>query len=137
MKIQVSAILLPLLLASCVSNPPADDQDLGYNGKKQRVFGYSSTEEAIAALKQKPSAEFRTERGWTVISIKDEHTGWSFPPPDHPAYPSAIKREVVEKDGTVYLETRVSCGASKSACDALVRDFIQLNEKVREQVNAR
>lgn len=34
-------------------------------------------------------------------------------------------------------DTTASCGAEKSVCDQLVRDFVELNNRVSEQVQRR
>lgn len=55
----------------------------------------------------------------------------SFSPEGHPAYPALIRRAVFSHDGRISVKMNMQCQASKSACDRLVREFIQLNEGMR------
>ncbi len=98
------------------------------------TIGYPSVEAALAALHAKTGVVFKTQDGWTLATDDAGLTLWSFPPPGHPAYPSAVRRHVVERDGAVQMEMAVQCEASKQACDDLVRSFEALNAKVREQL---
>lgn len=109
--------------------------DLGYGGKKGKVFGYESVEEALETLKNDPNVEVSDSEGWTIISDEAGRALWSFAPLSHPAHPSVIKRSVVEKDGQIGIDTQVRCGAKKGVCDKLVQDFIELNNKVRKDIN--
>ena len=80
----------------------------------------------------------REGRSWLSRSkgLRARRALYSFTPESHPAHPSYVKREVVEKDGSIYMETSARCGAEKAACDPLIRDFIGLNNKVKTSVNA-
>lgn len=55
---------------------------------------------------------------------------WSFTPETHPAHPTAIKRKIVEKEGTIYIQMTALCEAKKAACDKLIGQFENLNEKI-------
>ena len=130
MKIFISTVLLFFFTSSIY----AEDSNLGYQGEGKRA-GYESPLETLERLKNDPNSKIRKNRGWTVINDEKNRTIWSFPPDNHPAYPSAVKREVVSKDGKIYLETSVSCKGKKKVCDKLVQDFIELNNKVMKSVN--
>ena len=75
--------------------------------------------------------------GWTVASDPSGPTIWSFPPKGHPAYPSAVKRQIENRAGGAYVNMNVLCEASKSACDDLVRSFQALNEQMRQSLEGR
>lgn len=92
---------------------------------------YSSPAEAQEALRSKPGVEISKQGGWTIAYESASHVIWSFAPEKHPSYPSVVKRAIVEKDGTVFVEMGVKCKASKDVCDDLVREFVQLNEAMR------
>jgi hypothetical protein len=99
--------------------------------------GYPTVEAALTALRAKPGVRIQEQQGWIIVS--DTESGnpvlWSFTPPGHPAHPSAVKRRVVtEKGGLSRIEMNVLCQADKTSCDALVREFQGLNERVVEQV---
>lgn len=87
-------------------------------------------EAALAALHSKAGVVFTNQDGWTVAEDAATQTIWSFPPPGHPAYPAAVKRQVVEQAGAVSIKMSVHCGATKKACDDLVRSFEQLNAQM-------
>lgn len=92
---------------------------------------YRSVSEALAGLRAKPGTQISTEGSWTIAHEPAASVIWSFAPESHAAYPSVVKRAIVTKDGIVGIKMDVICQADKNACDALVREFIQLNEKWR------
>ncbi|WP_162932086.1 DUF4019 domain-containing protein [Solimonas sp. K1W22B-7] len=102
-------------------------------------IGYKTVQEALAALKAKAGAKVSEQQGWTIV--QDQDAGnialWSFTPQGHPAYPSAVKRSVVERDGALHIDMKVQCQAGKEPCDQLVRDFMALNERMKEDLEKR
>lgn len=124
-KILVTLIAIGLL--GCNANTPVKE-NLGYQGQNPEG---ESVEEVLLRLESDPNVDVRNERGWKVAAIESGRILYSFTPENHPAHPSYVKREVVEKNGTIYIETNARCGAKKSICDQLVRDFIELNNKVK------
>jgi hypothetical protein len=134
--------LLALLscLASCATTTNKNDnQSLGYKGTQKSGLGQESALEVLKSLKSNPNAIIRIENGWTIIQLPTDERKpvWSFPPESHPAYPSSIKRNIVKRDGGLYMNTEVSCGAEKSVCDDLVKAFLKLNQKVRDAVSGK
>lgn len=108
------------------------ENDLGYRGQNNDG---TTVEETLESLKADSSMSVRMDRGWTIVTTESGQIIWSFTPETHPAHPSYVKREVVERDGRVYIQTGAKCGAEKSACDQLVQDFIDLNKRVQERFN--
>lgn len=100
------------------------------------TVGYMTVDGALKDLHARPGVVFSTKDGWTVANEAATATLWSFPPPGHPAYPSAVKRRVVQDGDRVKIEMQVLCQASKAACDDLVRTFEQLNAQIRAQQRA-
>lgn len=92
---------------------------------------YKSVADALEALRAKPNVEISVQGDWTIAEDPANHTLWSFAPKGHAAYPAVVKRKIVEKNGMVSIKTDVICEATKTACDALVREFMQMNENVR------
>lgn len=80
-------------------------------------ISYDTLDEAIRALRAKPGVKFRDERGWTVAEDMQAATVWLFTLPGHPAYPSMVKRTLVNRPGGAYFETNVRCFASQEICD--------------------
>jgi len=137
---KVFPLLIILLLTACASiAEKSSDKSLGYKGASQRnVFGYSTPQEALSDLKRKTNHSVRTVIGdhgeWQIIQNNVNNSIWSFTPEQHPAHPSVIRRKVYEKDGSVYIRTEVRCGASKAVCDMLVKDFLKLDEKIKNEM---
>ena len=102
--------------------------------------GFKTVSEALETLKAKPgvSVNFTKPDNWTIISEPDGKAVWSFTPPTHYAYPAVVKREIkVHANGGVYIETRALCQAEKVACDRLLEEFNQLNNRARSAVQQR
>jgi hypothetical protein len=125
--------IISILLFGCGVVPPVKE-DLGYQGQNKEGLSVS---QLLEKLRSDPNVQVREERGWQIAEVKSERAIYSFTPANHPAHPSYVKREVIEKDGSIYLETTAKCGAEKSVCDQLVRDFIELNNKVKSSVGGR
>jgi hypothetical protein len=100
-------------------------------------IGYPTVASALAALRAKPGVEISMVRGWTVIDDRAAATLWSFPPPSDPAYPAAVKRQVVQDGNASSLVMTIKCEASKPACDKLVLQFNQLNDALRERLQSK
>ncbi len=98
------------------------------------TIGYASPEAALAALRAKPGVAIREEQGWIVISDDEGHAHavWTFTTGAQPAHPAAVKRTIIERDGSIFIEMDVMCGGSKEDCDALVREFQELTERMRQ-----
>ena len=94
-------------------------------------IGYPSVAAALADLHSKPEVVFSMQNGWTIAEDRSHSSFWSFPPEGDPAYPSAVKRIVVQTGAGIYLEMKVLCESTQAACDKLVADFNALNERMR------
>ncbi len=98
-------------------------------------IGYASVSEALRDLTENPAATVENHGDWIVISLEDDgYILWSFTPTTHPAHPSAVKRSLVEADGAFHILMNVLCESTKSACDSLVEDFKELNEKISSEI---
>ena len=94
------------------------------------TVGYRSVEAALKALHQNPGVTFRSENGWLIADEDGARTIWSFAPTGHPAYPTVVKRAVVVVDGVTNIQMDVLCEADKVACDNIVIQFQQINERI-------
>ena len=81
------------------------------------AISYTSLEEATKALRAKPGVTFRNQGGWLVAEDTKSSTVWLLTQPDHPAYPSIVRRTLVNAADGAYVETNVRCFASKKVCD--------------------
>ena len=122
--------IFAVTLSACSSTDESDE--LGYQGFK--IQG-DTVQQTFSNLKSNPDVSIRTERGWTIATSEAEGVIWSFTPSSHPAHPSFVKREVIEKEGSFYINTSATCGAQKKVCDQLVNDFIGLNDDVRKEMS--
>jgi len=100
------------------------------------AIGYPSVAVALDALHADPGVVFRTQDGWTLAEDQANLTFWSFPPPGHPAYPSAVKRRLVRAGEGLDLEMNIACEAPKDACDDLVRTFQARNQQMIQAMRA-
>ncbi|MEP7155559.1 MAG: DUF4019 domain-containing protein [Betaproteobacteria bacterium] len=100
-------------------------------------IGYPSVAAAFEALKAKPGVKPIDQGGWTIIAEDDGSTIWSFTPPGHAAYPAVVKRRLVKKGNDLTVDMAALCQAEKSACDKLVEEFKQLNERMKQTIAAR
>lgn len=119
-----------VIASGCEAQPLTEVPKTGPIPEAKGVFEYGSVAAAAAALREKKGVQFRSEHGWVIVEDASERTLWSFSPPEHPAHPSVVRRKVVEENGRVKLSTNVFCEATKEPCDALVREFDALNDRV-------
>ena len=84
---------------------------------KASSIGYATLDEAIKSLRAKPGVTFHNQDGWMVAEDTQASTVWLFTPPGHPAYPSMVKRTLVNGPDGAYFDTNVRCLASKDVCD--------------------
>jgi len=100
-------------------------------------IGYPTVAAALEAVKSDPNAHVETKGGWTIVATAENGNQvlWSFAPESDPAYPSAVKRTVVESGGKVAIDMKVLCQSTKAACDKLVEQFQQLNERVKQGIH--
>ena len=78
---------------------------------------YSSLEEALKDLHSKPGVAFRNEGGWIVAYDSVAIVSWLLTPKGHPAYPSIVKRYIVNRADGASMATETRCFASKATCD--------------------
>lgn len=102
-----------------------------------RGIGYPSVAAALEALKARSDVRISVQGGWTIVSDPANKALWSFTPSGHPAHPAAVKRSTVQKDGAVFIDMRALCQAEKHACDKLIAEFRELNDKIRADMERR
>src|SRR5688572_26164434 len=92
--------------------------------------GYASVDAALTALRAEPGAQFREQRGWTVVASRegDAAVEWFFTPEGHAAHPAVVKRTVIDRDGIGMIDLVALCHVEQSACDRLLDDFRQQHE---------
>jgi hypothetical protein len=108
-----------LALAAVAVQAFAADGDSPSPTTEKAAIPYTSLDEAMKALRAKPGVEFRSEGGWIVAYDPDEIVSWLLTPPGHPAYPSIVKRYIVNSASGAEMVTDTRCFASKDVCDKL------------------
>jgi hypothetical protein len=100
-------------------------------------IGHATVAAVLEALRAEPSAQFREQRGWTVVASRerDAPIEWFFTPEGHEAHPAVVKRTALEHDGVGMIDLAALCHAEQEACDRLLDDFRQRHEL--EQAAAR
>ncbi len=126
----LAALLILIAGLSQASEPPIPES-------QKSSIGYQTVSEALAALRADGSISESEQGGWLIFADTAHNTLWSFTPSTHPAHPSAVRREAVEKNGSVYMEMSVLCQADKAPCDQLVRDYQQHNEQMSQAIKSR
>jgi len=101
------------------------------------TVGYPSFAAALDGLHSNPEVKFTLQAGWIVADDEAAKTIWSFTPAGDPAYPAVVKRQIVPVAGGFGMKMSVLCHSTKQACDNLVREFEQLNERMKASLGAR
>jgi hypothetical protein len=103
--------------------------------KASSGIGYPSVAAALADLHSKPEVIFREEGGWIIAEDRSHYTLWSFATEGDPAYPSAVKRTAVqEAGGSVTMNMNILCESTQDACDKMVANFNETNERARDSI---
>src|SRR5580693_1292495 len=71
---------------------------------------YHTVAEALTALRARDDVTVSTERGWILITDRNNLIIWSFAPSSYPAYPAVVKRTVrARPSGGSDINTSVLC----------------------------
>ena len=93
-------------------------------------IGYANVAAVLDALRGDSSAQFREQRGWTVVASRErgEPVEWFFTPEGHAAHPAVVKRTAIERDGVGLIDLAALCQAEQAVCDQLLDEFRQQQE---------
>jgi hypothetical protein len=121
------------LLGAAITGHAQDARPPPLPEAKDSTIGYPTVAAALKDLRGKPGVKVRVENGWTIAEDRgdDSMALWSFTPEGHPAHPAAVKRTTFEKEGQVWIDMKVLCQAAKEPCDTLVREFQELNDRIK------
>lgn len=101
-------------------------------------IGYPTVQAALEALQAKSGVQIQTTKpdAWTIANEPGD-VQWSFTPSSHSAYPAVVRRAIKMKpDGGIFIEMSALCQAEKAACDKLISDFKELNERIGQSVRS-
>jgi hypothetical protein len=103
-------------------------------------IGYPSVAAALKDLESRDGKDTVVTHGdgWTTVNEPAAAAQWSFPPAGHAAYPAVLRRTMVRgADGQVRVNTEHLCEAPAAACQALLAEFAQLNERIEQAKRGR
>jgi hypothetical protein len=100
------------------------------------TIGYATPAAALNDLRSRPGVVVTNRDGWIIVDDPATKTIWSFSPASYPAYPAAVKRQVVQDGAGISIKMDILCGASKAACDELVRTYQDLNARTKAALQA-
>ena len=121
------AAAAPVAIAPAPTEPTPPPAPLAAGG----AIDYATVAQARAVLSQRTDVQSREEDGWLIVADPGAGAFWSFAPPDHAANPAVVKRTIHEKDGVVSVAMATLCEAPKPACADLTRQFEDINERMR------
>jgi len=100
---------------------------------------FETVEQIFDAMEANQDAARTDYGGWIIYNIKNEgsYTLWSITPEDHPANPTAIRRDVVSIDGVVSIQMEALCQAEKASCDELIAEFREINAGIKERLESK
>lgn len=126
----IAGLVLWPLVAIAQPEEGAEPKEL-----KPSPISYESVQEAFDALSADPELTQSEYQGWTVFSARVEgvYVIWSFTPEGHPVHPSAVKREIVSRDGELLIAMSVLCHSNRPDCDLLVQQYEELNEDIKRR----
>lgn len=136
----LSSSFFAVLLATALSANAQDQATASAESTSGKsAIGYTSVQEALESLKSKPgtSVTVTNPDSWVIIVEPQPYTHWSFTPAGHYAYPAVVRREIKQRDGAIAVEMSALCQAEKTACDKLLEEFKQLNERMRQSMQDR
>ena len=96
-------------------------------------IGYATVAGALEALRADPAAQFREQRGWTIVASREggSPVEWFFTPQGHAAHPAVVKRMAIERGGVGMIDIAALCQTEQDACDLLLDEFRQRHEMER------
>jgi hypothetical protein len=103
----------------------------------QTGIGYGSVEEAWEALSSRDDVRISKDSGWTQIQDFEAAALWSFAPEDDPAYPTTVKRTVVDHGSAVEIVMDGLCQADYKTCESVMRRFQRRNFKYQPVMGTR
>jgi hypothetical protein len=72
--------------------------------------------------------------GFITATDRANATLWTFTTAGHPAHPAGVRRQIVERRGTIDVDTSIVCNGPQSACDQLAEEFRRLNARMIEDL---
>jgi len=136
-RLQYRVILVAAFVAVGVAEAQSPAGPIVESPEGMKALGYTSVASALAAISAKPGVTVSVSKpdGWTIVAEPDTYALWSFTPSGHYAHPAVVRRTIkTGEDGNVYVEMVALCQAPKEPCDRLIREFEDLNQRMRQSM---
>lgn len=138
-----TAILIAFVAAGSVFAQSSGADNSGGIGSPRGAskIEFSTVAEALESVSARPGVKKEVvQGGWTILHQYRPDIVWSFAPNGHPAHPTVVKRVlVVDDENQIRIEMSALCGADKPACDKVVKEFEELNNRaaaaIRNKLN--
>ena len=127
--------MLPILFAVAML---ASQTQSGATGAQPGLCGLSAA--SIPALQQQIAAALPAAEGddrFAAYSDEANMRTWSFTTANHPAHPAAACRTLVQREGNWHVVTEIECQSSRANCDALRREYEELDAAMRRSLEQR
>jgi hypothetical protein len=120
-----------LLMAAGLSHAPAVAQPAPPAMAGAPLCGVVAAD--IAGLRAKAVADPRfaaagKDDRQETFSSEELQAIWTFVTPKHPAYPAAVCRQVIDRDGAMQIDRQVRCEASAAACAAFAKELDEMED---------
>src|SRR3989338_1247682 len=123
-----------LVVSTIVLAQPEDEVSAS---KPASGIGYPTGSAALEALKARSDVSISEEGGWTIV-VEEPDIVWAFTPPDHPANPTVVRREIKMRPtfGPV-VEMTSLCQAAQEQCDKLLGEFQNLTVQTEKHASGK
>jgi hypothetical protein len=131
-RLVVLAVPLALATPTPAAAEPVPDSIHSLGGPDDKICGLRSGD--IPALEAQLARDLPREAGnerYRAYWDEAARRIWTFTTAVHPAHPAVACRTIGERDGAVYVDTEITCYSTRANCDALYREFEQLNAEMR------
>jgi hypothetical protein len=88
-------------------------------------------------VQAKPTHQNFEERTTTRVELPDERAIYWFTKPEHPAHPSIVKREVLEKPNGLDVRSRGWAGGAKGEFERWFVSFLEQDQRIRDKMYGR
>jgi hypothetical protein len=128
-----------LLFSSAAAQPVSEDiHELADGPSKLCGITANDAPALLASVRRDPRvrAEVIESERFELYASSDHRTQFVATLPGEPAHPAISCRQLSQdEEGNLHLTREMRCDASRAACDALFREFQELDERVRAELS--
>jgi hypothetical protein len=78
--------------------------------------------------------QVRDDAWYVSYANRGDQIVWNFTKSANPAHPAVVCRRIVRANESVSITTTSVCGGPQPACDRMMRDFRELDEMLRQDI---